>query len=182
IGSIPENLESLLRLLAADGLEEDKNSKRVRHSSGQVMRLLLDARRTEQGYRGAEVLVGPSRLEDAYVAAVVALKGDEMKRERGKENRRGDEMTRASNAIFFAERMSSRYAEDKEAALRDVCQAMNDLGLSGKDPLRESRNRDFFDGYRLDYLYELLRPFRPEFDHASASERIALLSRTIGYV
>ncbi len=71
--SMPENLEALLRSLAGDGLEEDKNSKEIRHSSGQVMRLLLDAKRTEQGYRGAEVLVGPSRKEQAYVAAVLVL-------------------------------------------------------------------------------------------------------------
>jgi hypothetical protein len=58
--SIPENLETLLRSLASDTLKEDKNSKSVRHSSGQIMRLLLDAKRTEQGYRGAEVFVGPS--------------------------------------------------------------------------------------------------------------------------
>ena len=71
--SIPENLESLLRSLIDDSLKENKNSRKVRHSSAQVMRLLLNARRTEQGYRGAEVLVGPSRTEEAYVAAVLAL-------------------------------------------------------------------------------------------------------------
>ena len=59
IESIPENLEALLRSLADGALTEDKNSKRVEHSSGQVMRLLLNARRTEQGYRGADVFVGP---------------------------------------------------------------------------------------------------------------------------
>jgi hypothetical protein len=53
--SIPENLEALLLPLVGDGLEEDKNSKKARHSSGQVIRLLLDAERTEQGYRRAEV-------------------------------------------------------------------------------------------------------------------------------
>jgi hypothetical protein len=74
--SIPENLETLLRSLASDALKEDKNSKSVRHSSGQIMRLLLDAKRTEQGYRGAEVFVGPSRTEEAYVAAVLALHVD----------------------------------------------------------------------------------------------------------
>src|SRR5215213_3263394 len=74
--SIPEHLETLLRSLASDALKEDKKSKRVRHSSGQIMRLLLDARRTEQGYRGAEVFVGPSRTEDAYVAAMLALDGE----------------------------------------------------------------------------------------------------------
>ena len=71
--SIREKLESLLRSLASDALEEDENTKRAQHSSGQVMRLLLNAKRTEQGYRGAEVLVGPSRTEEAYVAAVLAL-------------------------------------------------------------------------------------------------------------
>jgi len=29
--SIPENLETLLQSLASDALEEDENSKRVRH-------------------------------------------------------------------------------------------------------------------------------------------------------
>ena len=99
--SIPENLEAVLRLLAADGLKEDKNSKRVRHSSGQVMRLLLDAKRTEQGYRGAEIFVGPSRTEEAYVAAVLALHGEEMERESDKLNHQGDKMSRASKAILF---------------------------------------------------------------------------------
>ena len=80
--SIREKLESLLRSLASDALEEDENTKRARHSSGQVMRLSLNARRTEQGYRGAEVFVGPSRTEDAYVAAVLALHGEEMEEEK----------------------------------------------------------------------------------------------------
>jgi hypothetical protein len=44
--SIREKLESLLRLLAGDALEEDENTKRARHSSGQVMRLLLNAKVT----------------------------------------------------------------------------------------------------------------------------------------
>jgi hypothetical protein len=79
--SIPENLEALLRSLAGDALTEDKYSKKVQHSSGQVMRLLLNATRTEQGYRGAEVLVGPSRTEEAYDAAALALHGEEMERE-----------------------------------------------------------------------------------------------------
>ena len=56
--------------------------------------------------------------------------------------------------------MRSRYAENTEAVRRDMCQAMKDLGLSGGDPSEESSNRDFFDGYRLDYLYELPRQLR----------------------
>jgi hypothetical protein len=64
--SIPENLETLLRSLASDALKEDKNSKRVRHSSGQIMRLLLDAKRTEQGYRGADVFVGEFLHEHSW--------------------------------------------------------------------------------------------------------------------
>jgi hypothetical protein len=177
--SIPEKLETQLRLLAADCLEEDKNSKRIQHSSGQVMRLLLDAKRTEQGYRGAEVLVGPSRTEQTYVAAVLALQGEEMERERDKKNHKSDSMAQASNAVFFAELMHSRKPKE---VVDNVGQAMKDLGLSGKDPLKQTHNRDFFDGYRLACLYELLRHFRPEFDHASTKERIALLERTIGYV
>jgi hypothetical protein len=79
--SIPENLETLLQSLASEARKEVKNNKRVQHSSGQIMRLLLDAKRTEQGYRGAEVSVGPSRTEEAYVAAVLALHGEEIKKE-----------------------------------------------------------------------------------------------------
>ncbi len=178
--SIPENLEALLRLLAADGLKEDKNSKRIRHSSGQVMRLLLDAKRTEQGYRGAEVLVGPSRTEQAYIAAEVALKGDKMKRERDETDYQGGKMARASSAILFAELQRRRHPEGP--TLDDVCQAMKELGLLQNDPREEARHLDFFDGFRLDYPYELLRYFRPDFDHLSEKERIALLARTIGYV
>jgi hypothetical protein len=141
--SIPEDLESLLRSLASDVFKEGKNSKKVRHSSGQLMRLLLNAKRTEQGYRGAEVLVGPSSTEQAYVAAVLALKGEEMERERDKKNRQSEKMARASNAIFFFELMRSRDSVDT------VRQAMKDLGLSKEDPLKETCNRDFFDGFRL---------------------------------
>ncbi len=85
-----EKLESLLRSLASDALEEDENTKRAQHSSGQVMRLLLNAKRTEQGYRGAEVSVGLSRTEEAYVAAVLALHGEEMEREDDIKNRQSD--------------------------------------------------------------------------------------------
>src|SRR5215208_6014389 len=101
--SIPENLEALLRSLASDALKEDKNSKWVRHSSGQIIRLLLDAKRTEQGYRGADVFVSPSRTEEAYVATVLALHGEEMEREGDPKNRQSDEMARASKAILFFE-------------------------------------------------------------------------------
>jgi hypothetical protein len=175
--SILENLESLLRSLAGDALEEDENTKRVRHSSGQVMRLLLNAKRTEQGYRGAEVLVGPSRSEEAYVAALLALQGEEMERERDKKCRQSDEMARASKAILFFELMRS---DRTDGAARDaVHQAMKDLRLYKDGSLKAT---DFFDGLRLTSLYELLRYFRPDLDHASEKERIELLERTIGYV
>jgi len=125
--STSENLESLLRSLVGDALKEDENSKLARHSSGQVMRLLLNPRRTEQGYRGAEVLVGPSRTEEAYVAAVLALKAEEMEREGDKKNSQSDEMARASKAIFFFELMRS---DRTDGAARDaVYQAMEDLHL-----------------------------------------------------
>jgi hypothetical protein len=175
--SIPENLESLLRSLEGDALKENKNNKSVRHSSGQVIRLLLNARRTEQGYRGAEVLVGPSRTEEAYVAAVLALHGEEMDREVDKKNSQSDEMARASKAILFFELMRS---DRTDGAARDaVYQAMKDLGLYKEGP---SNWADYFDGLRLTPLYELLRYFRPELDEVSEKERVELLERTIGYV
>jgi hypothetical protein len=190
--SIPENLEALLRSLADDALKEDEKSKRVTHSSGQVMRLWLDAKRTEQGYRGAEVLVGPSRTEEAYVAALLALYGEAMEREADKTNQQSGKMARASNAILFSELMQlrrtgkarrKRDAEVEEMRERDaVVQAMKDLRLAEKNPLEEAHNPDFFDGYRLIPVYRLLRHFRPDFDRASARDRIALVERTIGYV
>jgi hypothetical protein len=175
--SIPENLEALLRSLAGDGLEEDKNSKEIRHSSGQVMRLLLDAKRTEQGYRGATVLVGPSRREQAYVAAVLALKGEEMERESDKKNHQGDKMAQASKAILFFELM--RVHRTDEEARDAVLQAMKELKLSKEEPVKWT---DFIDGFMVTPVYELLRYFRPEFDDASEKELIELLERTIGYV
>jgi hypothetical protein len=175
--SIREKLESLLRSLASDALDEDENTKRAQHSSGQVMRLLLNAKRTEQGYRRAEVLVGPSRTEDAYVAAVLALRGEEMEREGDKKNRQSDEMARASKAILFSELMRS---DRTDGAARDtVYQAMRDLHLYKEGP---SRATDFVEGLRLTPAYELLRYFRPQLDDMSEKERIELLERTIGYI
>jgi hypothetical protein len=175
--SIPEDLETLLRSLASDALKEDKNSKRVRHSSGQIMRLLLDAKRTEQGYRGADIFVGPSRTEDAYVAAVLALYGEEMEREGDPKNRQSDEMAQASKAILFFELM--RLGRTDRATRDTVYQAMKDLHLYKESP---SRATDFFEGLKLTRVYELLRYFRPELDHMSEKERIELLERTIGYI
>jgi hypothetical protein len=175
--SIPENLEALLRSLADDALTEDKNSKKVQHSSGQVMRLLLNARRTEQGYRGAEVLVGPSRTEEAYVAAALALKGEEMEREGDKKDRQSEEMARASKAILFFELMNADRTD--EAATDTVYQAMKSLHLYKEGP---SRATDYFEGLKLNPVYELLRYFRPELDDMSEKERIELLERTIGYI
>src|SRR5215216_3357208 len=172
--SIPKNLEALLRSLAGDALTEDKNSKKVQHSSGQVMRLLLDARRTEQGYRGAEVLVGPSRTEEAYVAAALALKGEEMEREGDKKDRQSDEMAQASKAILFFELM--RLDRTDGAARDTVSQAMRDLHLYKESPPRAT---DFVEGLRLTPVYELLRYFRPELDQMSERERIELIERTI---
>jgi hypothetical protein len=175
--SIPENLEALLRSLASDALKEDKNSKRVRHSSGQIMRLLLDAKRTEQGYRGADVFVGPSRTEDAYVAAVLALHGEEMEREGDPKNRQSDEMAQASKAILFFELM--RLDRTDGAARDTVSQAMRDLHLYKESPPRAT---DFIEGLRLTPVYELLRYFRPELDQMSERERIELIERTIVYI
>jgi hypothetical protein len=175
--SVPENLETLLQSLSSDARKEDKNSKRVRHSSGQIMRLLLDAKRTEQGYRGAEVFVGPSRTEEAYVAAVLALHGEEMEREGDIKNRQSDEMAQASKAILFFE---LRRAHCTDAAARDtVHQAMRDLHLYKEGPVKAT---DFFEGLKLTPVYELLRYFRPELDDMSEKERIELLERTIGYI
>jgi hypothetical protein len=175
--NIPENLESLLQSLASDAHKEGKDSKKVRHSSGQVMRLLLNARRTEQGYRGAEVLVGPSRTEEAYVAAVLALHGEEMEREGDKKYSQSDEMARASKAILFFELMRS---DRTDGAARDaVYQAMKDLLLYKEGSLKAT---DYVDGLRLTPLFELLRYFRPELDEVSEKERVELLERTIGYV
>ena len=175
--SIPENLEALLRSLAGDALTEDKNSKKVQHSSGQVMRLLLNARRTEQGYRGAEVLVGPSGTEEAYVAAVLAFHGEEMEREGDKRYSQSDEMARASKAILFFELMRSGRTDG--AARDTVSQAMRDLHLYKESPPRAT---DFIEGLRLTPAYELLRYFRPELDDMSERERIELIERTIGYI
>src|SRR5215204_4601055 len=175
--NIPENLEALLRSLAGDALTEDKNSKKVQHSSGQIMRLLLNAKRTEQGYRGAEVFVGPSRTEEGYVAAVLALHGEEMEREGDKKNRQSDEMAQASKAILFFELM--RLGRTDGAARDTVDQAMRDLHLYKESP---SRATDFVEGLKLTPVYELLRYFRPELDDMSEKERIELLERTIGYV
>jgi hypothetical protein len=175
--SIPENLESLLRVLVDDALKEHKKSKEVRHSSGQVMRLSLNARRTEQGFKGAEVLVGPSRTEEAYVAAVLALHGEEMVREGDIKNRQSDEMAQASKAILFFELM--RLGRTDGAARDSVYQAMKDLHLYKESP---SRATDYFELFRLTPVYELLRYFRPQLDDMSEKERIELLERTIGYI
>jgi hypothetical protein len=175
--SIPENLEALLRSLASDTLKEDKNSKRVRYSSGQIMRLLLDATRTEQGYRGADVFVGPSRTEEAYVAAVLALHGEEMDREGDIKNRQSDEMAQASKAILFFELMPSGRTDG--AARDTVHQAMRDLHLYKEGPVKAT---DYVEGLKLTPVYELLRYFRPELDDMSEKERIELLERTIGYI
>jgi hypothetical protein len=175
--SIREKLESLLRSLASDALEEDENTKRAQHSSGQVMRLLLNAKRTEQGYRGAEVLVGPSRTEEAYVAALLALHGEEMERERDIKNRQSDKMARASKAILYFELMRSGRTDG--AARDTVHQAMRDLHLYKEGPVKAT---DFIEGLKLNPVYELLRYFRPELDDMSEKERIELLERTIDYI
>jgi len=156
--SIPESLESLLLPLVGDGLEEDKNSKKVRHRSGQVIRLLLDAERTEQGYRRAQVVVGPSRTEQAYVAVVVALTCDKMKR--------------PDSTIQLFELIRSHNA--KEATPKELHDAI------AKDPHLKGAN--LFDSFQVSHLYTLLRYFRPELDHANEDERIVLLKRAIGYI
>jgi hypothetical protein len=175
---LPENLEAPLRSLASDALKEDKNSKRVQHSSGQVICLLLDAKRTEQGYRGAEVFVGPSRTEDAYVAAVLALHGEEMEREGDIKKRQSDEMAQASKAILFFE-LFMRSGGADGAARDTVHQAMKDLHLYKESPPRAT---DFIEGLRLTPAYALLRYFRPQLDQMSEKERIELLERAIGYI
>jgi hypothetical protein len=175
--STPENLKALLQSLASNALTEDKNSKKVQHSSGQVMRLLLNATRTEQGYKGAEVFVGPSRTEEAYVAAMLALHGEEMEREGDIKNRQSDEMARASKAILYFELMRS--ARTDGAARDSVHQAMRELHLYKEGLVKAT---DFIEGLKLNPVNELLRYFRPELDHMSEKERIQLLERTIGYI
>ena len=132
---------------------------------------------TSLGYQGAEVFVGPSRTEEAYVAAVLALHGEEMERKRDKKDRQSDEMARASKAILFFELWRAHCTD--EAARDTVYQAMKDLHLYKESP---SRATDLFESLRLTPVYELLRYFRPELDVMSEKERIELLERTIGYV
>jgi hypothetical protein len=175
--STPENLKALLQSLASNALTEDKNSKKVQHSSGQVMRLLLNATRTEQGYKGAEVFIGLSRTEEAYVAAMLALHGEEMEREGDKKNRQSDEMAQASKAILYFELMRSGRTDG--AARDTVHQAMRDLHLYKEGPVKAT---DFIEGLKLNPVHELLRYFRPELDHMSEKERIEVLERTIGYI
>ena len=65
---------------------------------------------------------------------------------------------------------------------------LDDFGRAIKNDPRPkwARNQDFldsfFDSSKVYFLEKLLRYFRPEFDKASETERLAMLERTIEYV
>jgi hypothetical protein len=155
--SIPERIEELLR--PHEG-KNPENVREVKFSKGQVVRLLLKEKRSEQGYKSVVVSTEPSRTLQARCAAVVAL--------------RGVKMENARYAIILSESIRPRV--EAGASLEELRQVMQEPRF------KKASDRDFFDSFKLNYLYELMEYFRPDFNGLPERERIALLGRAVEYV
>jgi hypothetical protein len=159
-----EHLNGLLDLLRNRVAQDSDAVKQVRLSKGRLAYLRLGARRDRRyGYKSAEVTLEPPASEKAAVASLVALEGREM------------DPRRVRRVFPLWKRLCELQSSDptvRERALK----AMEDPRFAEADP------DDVDDGEQLDYLWELLRHYRPEFDSLKEQEQIALLERAVKHV
>jgi hypothetical protein len=153
--SIPTNIEELLELLK-NAATKDEPSTRFRLNNGQVARI-SHVRDEDSGYTRANVSLETPRIEKAIVAAIVALKGEEI------------EPTRVRRSLATA-----KWTRESLLAL-----AVGDPKPEKPVSLSRATAGDAKDGFGLLYVEELLRHYRPDFDDMTEYDQATLVTRIV---
>jgi hypothetical protein len=156
VESIPENIAALLDLLKDTAGKDSERQNQFSLSNGQVARVSFDLD-YDNGYRRAIVATKTPRVEQAIIAALVALRGSEVRPERVRRSIMAAQWTKES----MHARAAGSPLPDKP---RELAQA---------------KARDVEAGYRLDYARTLLAHYRPGFDDMPENDQIALVTRVV---
>jgi hypothetical protein len=146
--SIPENAEQLLELLRDSAARAGDSGHRFRLDNGQLARLRFERnlkRDNEDEYPRAVVSLDPPPIEQAIIAAFVALKGERVE---------DKNMRRVDRALIGAH----WYEQAREAQA-------NDEPVPDEPPDADNVTmHDALDGFGYLYAEDLLRHYRADFD------------------
>lgn len=142
--------------------------------SREVLWLKLNGRRSERGYKRAEVLDAFMSTDRAILAALTALEAKEIK------TKELDESLIEREIDSLNEKWPEPGDESYEEIVQELVQAVDDgLVQALEEDMREFRhpydNPQVHAMHTLAYVVALLRYYRPEFDNLLREERIALV-------
>jgi hypothetical protein len=161
--SIPENAEQLLELLRDAAVHAGDSGHRFRLEKGQLARLRFERnlmRDDKDEYPRALVSLDPPPIEQAIIAALVALRG---KRVEDKDLRRAD---RALAGAHWYEQALEAQAKDEP--------------LPDEPPEADSITaHEALDGYGYLYAEDLLRVYRADFENMPRLDQAALVKRVL---
>ena len=132
---------------------------RFRLDNGQLARLSIE-REERDAYASATVLLDVPRAEQAIVAALVALQGTHVEKEK---------LYRVHDVLLAAhwtEQASESAAKDKPRPERPP-------------GMKKTTAEDVKQGYKYRYAEDLLRHYRPEFDDMAQMDQAALVTRVL---
>ena len=161
--SIPENTEQLLELLRDAAARAGDSGRRFRLENGQLARLRFERsvdRDNEDEYPRAVVSLDPPPVEQAIIAALVALQGERVE---------DKDLRRVDRALLGAH----WYEQAREAQA-------NGEPLPDEPPgADEVTAHDALDGFKYLYAEDLLRHYRADFDNIPRLDQAALVKRVL---
>jgi hypothetical protein len=160
---LPENAEQLLELLRDATVRAGDSGHRFRLDNGQLARVKFE-RNVRSGnkdeYPRALVSLDPPPIEQAIVAALVALQGERV------ENK---DLRRVDRALLGAHwYQQAREAQAKDEPLPDEPPDADNVTMD-----------DAMDGFGYLYVEDLLRHYRADFDNMTRLDQAALVKRVL---
>jgi hypothetical protein len=163
MGSVPESAEQLLELLRDAAARTGDSGHRFRLGKGQLARLKFERnpkRDDKDEYPRARVSLDPPPIEQAIIAALVALRGKRVQKR---------DLVRVDLALLGAHwHQQTLEAQAKGEPLPDEPSGAD--GATANDALNG-----------LDYLYveDLLRHYRADFDNMPRLDQAVLVTRVL---
>lgn len=157
--SIPKDAKGLLKLLESSLGNFPEKQERFKLPGGEQARFSLE-RDEESEYPTAKIQLGVPRIEQAIIAAVVALQGEQTQRKR---------LLRVPCALGAA-----RWTRRAFEAL-----ARGEPRPDEPPELKKARVGDTFAGFAYTHVEKLLRHYRPDFDDMPQQDQAALISRVL---
>jgi hypothetical protein len=149
--------------------------------SREVLWLKLDGRRSEQGYKRAEILDTPVSTDKAILAALTALEGKEI------ESEGLDEALFEGVLDSSKEEWPELSEEESRQVQEDIIKTLDDETIRALS--EDVQNfRSIYDDPRvraqhtLEYVVAFLRHYRPEFDEMPRAEQLVLMKEGLGRV